>query len=233
MLEATVKAAEDRGKIIAHIATLDTQTTIDLAQHAEANGATAISVLPPIYYRVDEQGLLEHYRMIASATKLPLFVYHIPGLTGRSMTVEEMQKLLEIPNIHGLKFSDYDHFTMHRISQLREDLVVYSGNDDVLLSALNLGANGGIGLSYNFMSRVYVGIHQAFLNDDIKKARELQHKSCAMVEACIKVYTMGVAKAALQILGFDVGEPRRPLRPLNADERQLISEKMNELEIVR
>jgi len=233
MLEATVRAASGRGKVIAHVAALDTATTIDLAKHAEANGAAAVSVLPPIYYKVDESGLMEHYRLIASATRLPLFVYHIPALTGKSMSVEEMERLLDIPNIRGLKFSDYDHFTMHRIRLLRDDLVVYSGNDDVFLSALNLGATGGIGLTYNLMPQVYVGIYQAFLSDDIRRARELQWKACAMIDACFQVYGMGVAKAALQHLGFEVGEPRRPLRPLTADERNLIAERMDALGLTK
>ena len=233
MLEATVRAASGRGKVISHVAALDTATTIDLAKHAEANGAAGVSVLPPIYYKVDDSGLMEHYRLIASATRLPLFVYHIPALTGKSMSVDEMRRLLDIPNICGLKFSDYDHFTMHRIRLLRDDLVVYSGNDDVFLSALNLGANGGIGLTYNFMPQVYVGIYQAFLSDDIRRARELQWKSCAMIDAIMQVYPMGVAKAALEHLGFEVGEPRRPLRPLTANERSLIVERMEMLELFR
>ena len=231
MLEATVRASSGRGKVIAHVATLDTATTIDLAKHAEASGAAAVSVLPPIYYKVDSVGLMEHYRLIASATRLPLFVYHIPALTGKSMSVDEMQKLLEIPNVRGLKFSDYDHFTMHRIRLLRDDLVVYSGNDEVFLSALNLGANGGIGLTYNFMPQVYVGIYRAFLSDDVRRARELQWKACAMIDACFQVYGMGVAKAALEHLGFEVGEPRRPLRPLTANERSLLVERMETLKL--
>ena len=233
MLEATVRAASGRGKVIAHVATLDTATTIDLAKHAAANGAAAVSVLPPIYYKVDSLGLMEHYRLIASAARLPLFVYHIPALTGKSMSVDEMQRLLEIPNVRGLKFSDYDHFTMHRIRLLRDDLVVYSGNDEVFLSALNMGANGGIGLSYNFMPQVYVGIYQAFLADDIRRARELQWKACAMIDACFQVFGMGVAKAALQHLGFEVGEPRRPLRALTPDERKLVVERMDMLTVQR
>ena len=233
MLEATVRAAAGRGKIIAHVATLDTATTVELAQHAEAGGADAVSVLPPVYYKVDSPGLMEHYRLIASATQLPLFVYHIPALTGKQMSVDEMRALLEIPNVSGLKFSDYDHFTMHRICLLRDDLTVYSGNDEVFLSALNLGANGGIGLTYNFMPQVYVGIYRAFLSDDIRRARELQWKSCAMIDAGFQVYGMGVAKAALQHLGFDVGDPRRPLRALTPDERTLITERMDALGLTR
>ena len=233
MLESTVRAVSGRGKVIAHVTALDTATTIDLAQHAEANGADALSVLPPIYYRVDSRGLMEHYRLLARATQLPLFVYHIPALTGKQMSVDEMRQLLQFPTIRGLKYSDYDHFTMHRIRLLRDDLVVYSGNDDVFLSALNLGADGGIGLTYNFMPRIFAGIYEAFLSDDIRRARDLQWKACAMIDACFQVYGMGVAKAALHHLGFEVGEPRRPLRPLTSDERVLIAQRMDSLGITR
>ena len=114
---------------------------------------------------------------------------------------------------------------------LRDDLIVYSGNDEVFLSALNLGAKGGIGLTYNFMPQVYAGIYQAFMSDDIRRARELQWKACAMIDACFQVYGMGVAKAALQHLGFDVGEPRRPLRALTPDEILLIVERMDALSL--
>lgn len=233
MLEATVHAASGRGKVISHVTALDTDTTIDLAKHAEANGAAAVSVLPPIYYKVDSPGLMEHYRLIASATQLPLFVYHIPTLTGQTLSVDEMRQLLEIPNIRGLKFSDYDHFTMRRIRLLRDDLIVYSGNDEVLLSALNLGADGGIGLTYNFMPQVFVGIYQAFRADDLHRARELQWKAFEMIDTVVQVHLMGAAKAALQHLGFDTGEPRRPLRPLEPEERRMIFEKMDSLALFR
>jgi len=229
MLEATIRSASDRGKVIAHVATLDTATTVDLTKHAEANGAAAVSVLPPIFYKVDLPGLMEHYRLIASATRFPLFVYHIPALTGKSLSVGEMQQLLEIPNVRGVKLSDYDHFTMHRIRLLRDDLVVYSGNDEVFLSALNLGANGGIGLTYNFMPQVFVGIYQAFMSNDVRRARELQWKACQMIDAIWQVYAMGVAKAALQHLGFEVGDPRRPLRALTPDEIAIVTERMDAL----
>ena len=83
------------------------------------------------------------------------------------------------------------------------------------------------------MPHVFIGIYQAFLADDIRRARELQWKACAMIEALVQTYPMGVAKAALQHLGFEVGEPRRPLRPLTPEENRLIVERMEMLELRR
>jgi N-acetylneuraminate lyase len=233
MLEATVAAADGRGKVIAHVAALDTATAMDLAAHAEANGADAVAAIPPIYYRVDNQGLLEHYRLIAGASKLPLFLYHIPAMTQQPLSADLMKQLLSIDTFRGIKFSDYNHFLMRFLSKLGDDVVIFSGNDEVFLSGLTMGADGGIGLTYNFMPRVYVGIYEAFRSADFATARKLQQTSADLIEIMMEVYGMGVAKAALEHLGFEVGLPRRPLRPLSDLERGLLAEKLDSLGLVR
>lgn len=231
MTEATLKAVDGRGKVIVHVGEISTQAAVDLSQHAEASGADAISAIPPIYYGADRPALVEHYRRVASAAQLPLFVYHIPSSTGSTMTVDLMKDLLEIPNVRGIKFSDYTHSLMRDLGMLDPDMVVYSGNDDVFLSGLIMGANGGVGLTYNFMPQLFVGIYRAFQAGDLWSARELQWKACDMIHTLLSISgpPIGSAKVALQHLGFDAGLPRRPIRPLTEDESHVIIERLEEL----
>ena len=234
MLEATVRAAQGRGRVIAHVAALDTATTVALARHAADQGADAISVLPPLVFVPDAAGLREHYRMICEATPLPVFLYYMPWLTGgRGMSVEEFKNLLDFPTIRGIKFSDYDHFTMRQMGGLRPDVVVFSGYDEVFLSGLVSGAHGGIGATYNLMPHLFVGIQRAFRNGDYVVARALQDRVCAMIQTMCGMFLFGTIKAGLTHLGFAAGNPRRPMRPLNPDERKVLFARMDELGIGR
>jgi N-acetylneuraminate lyase len=231
LTEAVMRATDGRATVIVHVGSVSTKAAVNLAQHANAVGAGAISAIPPIYYGVDPSSVVEHYSAIASATALPLFVYHIPSATHSDMTIDLMTSLLEIPTVKGIKFSDYNHSLMRRIYLLRPDLIVYSGNDDVFLSGLIMGAHGGIGLTYNFMPHLFVGIYRAFQSGDLARARELQWKVCDMIDTLSGIGSSNIAaaKVALQHLGFEVGEPQRPILPLTSRETEIAIVRLTEL----
>ena len=231
LTDATVRAADGRAPIIVHVGHVSTRAAVDLARHAASAGADAVSAIPPIYYGTDPDSIVGHYSAIASATPLPLIVYHIPAATHSQMTVSLMRELLRLPTVKGIKFSDYNHFLMRQIALLGSELLVYSGNDEVFLSGLVMGANGGIGLTYNFMPQLFVGIYQAFHAGDLARARELQWKACAMIDVLLGISgsTLSAAKVLLRHLGFEVGEVRRPIRPLTRQDTDLVVGRMTEL----
>lgn len=235
LTEATVRAADGRVPIIVHVGHVSTRSAVDLARHAAAAGADAVSAIPPIYYGTDPASIVGHYTAIASATPLPLIVYHIPAATHSQMTVGLMNELLRLPTVKGIKFSDYNHFLMRQIGLLESDLLVYSGNDEVFLSGLVMGANGGIGLTYNFMPQLFVGVYKAFHAGDLARARELQWKACAMIDVLLGISgsTLSAAKVLLRHLGFEVGEVRRPIRPLTREDTEKVVGRMMELGLDR
>ena len=235
LTDATVRAADGRVPVIVHVGHVSTRAAVDLALHAAAAGADAVSAIPPIYYGTDPESIVGHYSAIASASPLPLFVYHIPAATHSRMTVPLMTELLRLPTVKGIKFSDYNHFLMRQIGLLGPDLVVYSGNDEVFLSGLVMGANGGIGLTYNFMPQLFVGIYQAFHAGDLGRAREFQWKACAMIDVLLGISgsTLSAAKVLLRHLGFEVGEVRRPIRPLTRQDTEKVVGRMRELGLDR
>ena len=235
LTEAVVQATAGRCPVIVHVGDVSTRAAVELTRHADTAGVEAISAIPPIYYGVDQTSVVEHYSAIAQATNLPLFAYHIPSATHSDMTVELMTLLLEIPTVKGIKFSDYNHFLMRQISLLGSDLVVYSGNDDVFLSGLLMGAHGGIGLTYNFMPQLFVGIYRAFQKGDLSTARDLQWQACDMIEALLRISASPIssAKVLLRYLGFEAGESQRPVRPLTLQEGEIVIGKMTELGLGR
>ena len=235
LTDATVRAADGRVPVIVHVGHVSTRAAVDLALHAAAAGADAVSAIPPIYYGTDPESIVGHYSAIASASPLPLFVYHIPAATHSRMTVPLMTELLRLPTVKGIKFSDYNHFLMRQIGLLGPDLVVYSGNDEVFLSGLVMGANGGIGLTYNFMPQLFVGIYRAFHAGDLGRARQLQLKACAMIDILLGISgsTLSAAKVLLRHLGFEVGEVRRPIRPLTRQDTEKVVGRMRELGLDR
>ena len=139
--EAAVRAAGKRAAVMVHVGALTTEQSIELATHAAAAGADALSSIAPVYYKVGFDATLAHYRAIGEAAGLPFFVYHIPHLTGVSMSADNARRLLEIPNVAGLKFTDPALHVMRWIYELTgERLTMLSGPDELHLPAMVMGA---------------------------------------------------------------------------------------------
>lgn len=180
-LEERKRAAEiavDRsrkysGKVIVHVGTSNSGDAIELAEHASEAGACAVSSMPPANRNLDQ--LVSYYTDIARASQIPTLVYHIPMLTGRSLTVDEMLRLLDIDGVVGLKFSDWNLFYIRQLLIARPDITVFNGMDEFLCPGFLYGSSGGIGLNYNLFPRLFLGIYEAVNGGDIARAMELQN----------------------------------------------------------
>ncbi len=150
---------------------------MELAEHAAKIGADAVSSIPPA--NCSQSLLVSYYSDIAKAGKLPVFVYHYPMLTGRNPTVDEMLELLDIPQVVGLKLTDWNLFFMKRLLIARPDTIVFNGFDQFLCPALLYGAQGGIGSAYNLFPKLFLGIYQAVQQGDIARAMDLQNRLMA------------------------------------------------------
>ena len=217
--EVVVDHLSGRGLCIVHVGHPSSEESARLARHAEEIGADAVSSVPPIYYRVDLEGVLLHYRTIAEATSLPLLVYNIPATTGVRLTAEEMKRIFEIPSVVGMKYTDADYFEMRNILDLVDgQAIVLAGRDELFLPALTMGAGGSIGTTQNIFPELFVGVHRAFLAGDWKKAQELQLKASRAVRVLLGYGSLDAWKAVLRFKGFPVGHPRPPLRPVSPED---------------
>jgi N-acetylneuraminate lyase len=221
VLASVVEVARGRAAIVAHIGALDTATAQRLASHAAELGVDAVAAVPPVYFRVDESALFDHYRLIAEAAGgLPVYPYNIPSATGVEITAAVMARLLEIPAVSGIKYSSYNLFDMRNIIDLAPDrITMLSGFDEVFVAALTMGAHGAIGSTYNVMPATFSAIFQAWTAGDLATAQALQGRANQVIKALLTAPLIAGLKAILTAQGISCGSPRRPQRPLRADER--------------
>jgi N-acetylneuraminate lyase len=222
VLKTVLAAVRGRAKVIAHIGALDTPSACELAAHAAGLGVDAIAAVPPIYFKVDQDALYDHYRLIAEAAPgTPIYPYNIPSSTGVEISAAVMARLLEIPTVGGIKYSSYNLFDMRNIIELApERLTVLSGFDEVCVAGLAMGAHGAIGSTYNIMPAAFSALYQAMQAGDPAAAQELQFRANHVIKALLSAPLIAGLKAVLSARGFDGGGPRRPQRPLVSQERQ-------------
>lgn len=230
IVETTVETVAGRAAVMAHVGAMTTREAIELARHAQEVGADAISSVAPIYYPVGFEGTLAHYKAIGAATQLPFFVYHVPYLTGASLTADNAVRLLEIPNLAGMKFTDPALHLMRWIFDLTgQKLTMLSGPDELHLPALTMGAHGAIGTTYNFLPGAFVRLRQAFFSGDMATAMDLQVRCNRVIYTCLQFGGLGAFKAATKLTGLDCGPPRMPVPSLPPERQAELFSRLEEV----
>jgi len=210
------KAADHPVTVIAHVGCTNTMDTIALAKHAEKVGADALSSVTPLYFAYGFPEVKQFYQDIASATSLPVIIYNIPGRTGMSLNVDQLHELLSIPNVAGMKFTSSDFYQLERLITSNPDKIFYNGSDEMLLSGLAAGADGGIGTTYNFQPERMLTIYRLYQEGKMPEALAVQRKANAAIEQVLKYGVLPACKEVLRIGGLDYGTCRAPFIPLNA-----------------
>ena len=151
LVDCVVKASAGRIPVMVHVGATTTGDAVRLARHAAEVGAAAVSAVAPIYYQHPADVIFEHYRRIGEATDLPLYVYHLSIGNQISLGPKEYtRRLLELPNIAGMKITDRDLYVFGLIHAYAGDrLRLFSGADEVMAHAVLSGAIGAIGTFYN------------------------------------------------------------------------------------
>jgi len=220
--EAYVKAANKRILVLVHVGHTSIQECKKLAAHAAQIGADAFSSVAAFYFKpTSVQNLVDCMAEIASAApELPFYYYHMPTLTGVGMDMVEFLAIGEqkIPNLAGIK---YTASTLHEFQACLNykdgKFEVLSGYDEMLLSALAVGAVGAIGSTYTFAAPVYLEIIKLFRNNDLAAAGALQLKVVNFIRCIIKHPSIAAQRAIMKMMGYDLGDARLPLVPLSSD----------------
>lgn len=228
--ETVIDQIKGRVVVIIHVGAITTSTAIQLAKHAEDIGADAVASIPPLFSGTDADTIEQHYRLVAEASSLPLFLYYIPNLTGIDITGQMLERLMEIPTIKGVKFSSYDLNAMREYIEIKKGrLTVLYGHEEMLLPALVMGASGGIGGAYNIMPKLFVDIYHSFKKGEMKKAQNLQYKADRVIRVLDQFTYDAVLKEAMRLIGFDCGFCKRPTRPLSTEERKELQAGLSKL----
>jgi N-acetylneuraminate lyase len=230
ILEIVVERTKGRAAIIAHVGALATQEAQALASHAQSLHVDAIAAVPPVYFRVDDDALFDHYRLIAEAAPdTPIWVYQIPSTTCVDINAEKMSHLLEIDNVSGIKYSSYNLYDLANILALSQDVNVLSGFDEVLMAALSMGAHGGIGSTYNVMPASFVRLYRTVRAGRWDEARTLQQRINRVIQALLTVPIIAGIKMILTEQGIPCGAPRRPLPPLDEEAKTALLHRLEEV----
>ena len=218
-LETTLEELNGAATVIAHVGAFQTAETVALARHASRAGADAIAALPPAYFYVpDDDGMIEYYKTVAGASDVPLLIYNIPQRTRIVMTEGLFTRLLDIPNVVGMKDSSGDIFSLGNLVAKTGDPVIFEGEDATVLWALMAGAKGGIGSTYNVMPHLYVRMWRAFQDGRIDDAAATQLRINEFIAVLIRVSVISAVMHTMEFIGLPCGRPRSPNRALSEAE---------------
>ncbi|HEX8673664.1 MAG TPA: 4-hydroxy-tetrahydrodipicolinate synthase [Longimicrobium sp.] len=214
-VEIVVDEAAKRVPVIAGAGGSDTAAVAGLARGAREAGADALLIAPPPYSKPPQRGIVAHFRHVMDAGGLPAIAYNVPGRTACNILPETMEILAEDERIVGIKEASGDISQVAEVCRrLADRVAVYSGNDDQIVPLMSLGGVGVISVLANVAPRDTARMAHAFLEGEAAEARDLQLRYLPLIAAIFREANPIPIKAAVEMLGFAVGEPRLPLVPL-------------------
>lgn len=216
--------------IIAGVGTNNTRTTIENAKAAKKAGVDGLLVVAPYYNKPDQDSLYCHFKEVAQSVDLPIMLYNVPGRTGCNILPETVEKLAQIDNIVALKEAsgDINQFA-EIIKRLPKEFLVYSGDDSLLLPAMSIGAYGVVSVAAHIVGPEMKEMIDAFLAGDNKKAMEIHLKLLNVFRNLFVVSNPIPVKAALNMIGVNVGGLRLPLTEAREKVLNVLREDLKEL----
>lgn len=215
-------AARGKATLIAQVGAISTAEAIGYAQYAKELGYDAISAVAPFYYKFSFAQIKKHYYDIVNATDMPMIIYNIPTFTGVSLTVDQVAEFFCDDRFIGMKHTATDFFALEQFKTRFPEKVIFNGFDEMMLSGLAMGADGGIGSTYNFMAEKYIEMQRLFRMNRIDEAREIQKECNRIITVLCKVGVMEGEKEVLTQLGIDMGPCRPPFSKLSDAQKALV-----------
>lgn len=211
-IECAVKIANGRVPIIAGTGSNNTKAVIEMNKKVEALGVDGVLIVTPYYNKTTQAGLIQHYKIIAENTSLPIILYNVPGRTGVNIKPETCLELSKIQNIIAIKEASGDLSQVAEIANLcRDELTIYSGNDDQIVPILSLGGKGVISVLSNIEPKYTHDMCYKFFEGNVQEAAKMQIDAIPLVKALFSEVNPIPVKAALNMMGYSFGTPRLPL----------------------
>lgn len=229
---------ETKGRVPVYAGTngITTRESVMLTQLAEECKVDAVSVLTPMFITPNQNQLIEHYKIIAASTSLPVVLYNNPPKTGVNLAAATVAKLAEVPNIVSIKDSSGD-LTLTaeyiRLTRDREDFSVLMGRDTLIYGALCYGATGSIASCANVAPRLCADIYEKYIAGDSKGALEAQFKLAPLRIAFAIGTFPAVIKESLELLGIEAGPCMDPAGPMTSEERARLRQVLLEMGLLK
>lgn len=211
----------DACKIIAGTGTNSTRQTVQMSIAAQQCGADGLLIITPYYNKATPDGLYAHYLAVAQAVDIPVIAYNVPSRTGVDISLTVYERLSRVPNIIGTKEASTDITKttklLHRCGSV---LTLWSGNDDMTVPMMALGAKGVISVLSNVLPAETQAMCQAALGGDFDTAAALQIELQPLIELLFCEVNPIPVKEAMRLIGFDCGGCRLPLTPMTEENRK-------------
>lgn len=219
LINFTVKYVNKKVPVIAGTGSNNTKFAIELSRYAEKIGADGLLVVTPYYNKTTQEGLIKHYTEIAKNVEIPIIMYNVPSRTGVNILPETCLELSKIENIVAIKEASGNISQIAKIAQLcKDNLYIYSGNDDQILPILSIGGIGVISVLSNIKPKEVHDICEKYINGNIDNAKEIFLKFLPLANSLFCEVNPIPIKYALSKIGYDFGKPRLPLVELKNKE---------------
>ena len=226
----TVKQANGRIPIMVGSGSNDTLKSVHMSQTFEKLGVDSLLVITPYYNKTNETGMIKHFTTIADSVSIPVILYNVPSRTGCAISVTAIEKLAKHPNIRGLKEASGDLSYTTSVSRfLTEDFVMYSGNDDMIVPLLSLGAVGVISVWANIMPQATHDLVEKYLAGETKESLNIQLQNLDFIHALFTETNPIPIKYVMNVQGFGVGACRLPLDELSEAHKKTLNRLIQKL----
>ena len=227
-IKFTIERVKGRIPVIAGTGSNSTHTAVEMSKEAAENGADGLLVVTPYYNKGTQNGLIRHYTTIANAVDKPIIMYNVPSRTGCNLLPPTVAALFkEVENIVGIKEATGNISQVAKVMELTDGKIdLYSGNDDQIVPLLSLGGIGVISVLSNVAPREAHDIVMKFLEGDIAGSRDLQLKSLELIDALFCEVNPIPVKAALNLMGKEVGPLRGPLTKMEPQNQERLAKAM-------
>ncbi|HJC10098.1 MAG TPA: 4-hydroxy-tetrahydrodipicolinate synthase [Candidatus Blautia merdigallinarum] len=224
----TIDKVNKRIPVVAGTGSNCTETAIMMSQEAERMGADGLLLVSPYYNKATQKGLIAHYTAIAESVKLPIILYNIAGRTGINIEPKTLQYLAEnVENIVAVKEASGNISQIADIAAMTKGkLDIYSGNDDQITPIMALGGIGVISVLSNIAPRYTHDLAMSYLEGDVQKSCEMQLKALPLVRALFSEVNPIPVKAAMNLMGKEVGPLRMPLTEMEEGHKEVLKQAM-------
>ena len=229
-IECAVKTSNGRVPIIAGTGGNNTKQVIENSKLAESLGVDGLLIVTPYYNKCTQAGLIEHYKVIANSVSLPIILYSVQSRTGVNIEPKTCLELSKIENIVAIKEASGNLSQVAEIAHLcKNNLHIYSGNDDQVLPVLSLGGLGVISVLSNVKPEYTHNMVQNFFDGNIEEATKMQLNALPLIKALFAEVNPIPVKAALNMQGYNFGIPRLPLTPLTEGKMEVLKKELDNL----
>ena len=222
VIKFSVETVNKRIPVIAGTGSNNTKHAVEMSIKAQELGADGLLVVTPYYNKGNENGIYNHYKLIAESVDIPVILYNVPGRTGVNLSINLLKKLAQIKNIIAIKEASGNISYAAEIAREVPELDIYSGNDDMTVPLLSLGGKGVISVLANIIPETVHNMTYAFFERDNDTARELQLKYNDLVNALFIEVNPVPVKEAMNFLGYNVGECRLPLGEMSEENKNTL-----------